>query len=414
MNPATETIATSASISRKQRFGLACVLGSMTAIGPLSIDMYLPSLPILAADLKTTASFAQLTLTAFMLGIALGQLLMGPLSDAHGRRKPLIASLVVYALSSFLCAFIPSIWGLVFLRFVQGVAGAGGIVIARAMVRDLYDGPELTKFFSLLMLINGLAPILAPVAGGQLLKFTTWNGVFVVLGALGILLIAGAVFGLKETLPSSMRASGGVKQTVSTFGLLLKDRVFVGYMLSMGLVSASMFAYISGSPFVLQDIYGVSPQGFSMFFAINGLGLIIATQITGRLAGRYTERSLFTAGLIISLVSCLALLIVVLLHAPLPAVLIPLFIAVSSTGVVNTAGFSLAMGNQKKRAGSASALLGLLPFISGSIVAPLVGIGGGTTAVPMGIVIASCSLLASLFYVTLARLSASGQEIEAA
>ncbi|WP_028543783.1 multidrug effflux MFS transporter [Paenibacillus taiwanensis] len=391
------------SISNKQRIGMAVVLGSMTAIGPLSIDMYLPSLPILAADLQTTTSYAQLSLTAFLLGIALGQLLMGPLSDARGRRMPLIASLVVYAVTSFLCAFVPSIWGLLALRFIQGVAGAGGIVIARAMVRDMYDGPELTKFFSLLMLINGLAPIMAPVAGGQLLKWTTWHGIFVVLGLLGILLIASAVWGLKETLPEQRRLKGGVKATLSTFGGLLGDRAFMGFALSMGLVSAAMFAYISGSPFVLQNIYGVSPQMFSLLFALNGLGLIVATQITGRLVGRYHESQLFVAGLLLSLAGGLTLLAMILIHAPLLAILIPLFVSVSSTGVVGTVGFALAMQNQASNAGSASAMLGLLPFILGSVVAPLVGLGGEHTAVPMGIVIACCSLLAMTFYLGMIR-----------
>lgn len=393
----------SLTLTGKQRLSMAVVLGSMTAIGPFSIDMYLPSLPILANDLHTSTSFAQLSLTACLLGLALGQLVMGPMSDSRGRRKPLIISLIIYAIASVLCAVVPSIWGLILLRFIQGAAGSGGIVIARAMVRDLYSGSELTKFFSLLMLINGLAPIVAPIAGGQLLKVTSWHGVFVVLGLLGLLLVAAAVFGLRETLPVQRRSNGGLKTTLSTFGGLLRDRVFMGFACSQGLVSAAMFSYISGSPFVLQNIYGVTPQGFSLFFAINGLGLIIATQITGRLAAKIHEMRLFAAGLILCLSGGIVLLAMIWIHAHLLAVLIPLFVVVSSVGVVGTAGFSLAMQSQGKMAGSASAMLGLLPFVLGSAMAPLVGIAGSETAIPMGVVIACCGIGAMACYLWMIR-----------
>lgn len=403
MNPGTNLNASVASAPHKRRLAIAIVLGSMTAIGPLSIDMYLPSLPMLAADLQASTSLTQLSLTACLLGLALGQLIMGPLSDARGRHGPLLASLAVYAVVSFLCAIVPSMWGLIALRFLQGMAGAGGIVIARAMVRDLYSGSELTKFFSLLMLINGLAPIAAPIIGSQLLKYTSWHGVFTVLGALGLLMIAAAYFGLAETHPQDRRSSGGVRTTLSTFGGLVKDKEFMGYACTQGLVSAAMFSYISGSPFVLQNIYGASPQAFSLFFALNGFGLIVATQITGRLAARYGEMRLFIAGLFLSCGGSLALLAAILLHGPLWSVLLPLFVSVSSTGVVNTAGFSLAMQNQGKTAGSASAMLGLLPFIAGSAAAPLVGIAGSDTAVPMGVVIACCGLGAAGCYRLLIR-----------
>lgn len=403
MNPSTNPADSSFVITRRKRISLAIVLGSMTAIGPLSIDMYLPSLPILADDLGTSTSLAQLSLTACLLGLALGQLLLGPLSDSRGRRVPLFVSLIIYAAASFLCAIVPSIWGLILLRFVQGMAGSGGIVIARAMVRDMYSGTELTKFFSLLMLINGLAPILAPVAGGQLLQFTSWHGVFAVLGILGLLMVLAAFVGLQETLPRERRSKGGVKTTVSTFGRLLGDKAFMGYACAQGFVFAAMFSYISGSPFVLQDIYGASPQQFSLFFALNGLGLIIAAQLTGRLASRFHESRLFISGILLTLIGALLLLIMILIGAPLIAVLVFLFIVVSSTGVVNTVGFSLAMQNQGKNAGSASAMLGLLPFIAGSVAAPLVGIAGNQTAVPMGIVIACCGLGAIFCYLLMIR-----------
>ncbi|AMA72981.1 MULTISPECIES: multidrug effflux MFS transporter [Aneurinibacillus] len=395
--------ATSQIATRSRRLWMAVVLGSLSAFGPLSLDMYLPSLPILARDLHTSTSLAQFSLTFCLLGLALGQLLAGPFSDVRGRRLPLLASLIIYAVTSLLCAFAPSILALILLRFVQGLAGAAGIVISRAIVRDLYSGSELTKFYSLLMLVNGVAPIVAPIAGGQLLRVTAWPGVFIVLGIIGILMFLAVLFGLPETLSSQNRSAGGIKNTLSTFRGLVSDRVFMGYALAQGLVVAAMFAYISGSPFVLQNIYGVSPQMFSMFFAINGLGIIIATQITGRLVDRVGETKLFISGLGLAFLGGIMLLVMILIGARLSAVLLPLFVVVSSVGIVTTTGFSLAMQNQGQSAGSASALLGLLSFIFGGMVAPLVGLGGSYTAVPMGIVIAVAEASAILCYATLTR-----------
>lgn len=385
------------------RMWLAFVLGSLSAFGPLSLDMYLPSLPTLAKELQTTASLAQLSLTFCLLGLSFGQLLAGPLSDMRGRRGPLLTALILYAVSSLLCAFAPSVGVLIALRFVQGVAGSAGIVISRAMVRDLYSGTELTKFFSLLMLVNGAAPILAPVVGGQLLRVISWPGIFVVLSVIGIVMFVAVRFGLPETLPPARRSKAGILPTFSVFGKLLRNRTFIGYALSQGLVVAAMFAYISGSPFVIQDIFGASPQMFSLFFAVNGVGIIIASQVTGRLAGRVREAVLFVSGLLIAACGGVVLLVMILLNAGLAAILIPLFFVVSSVGIVSTAGFSLAMQDQKEAAGSASALLGLLSFVFGALLAPLVGMGGSHTAVPMGVIIACADVGALLCYLFLVR-----------
>ncbi|MCR8636737.1 multidrug effflux MFS transporter [Paenibacillus radicis (ex Xue et al. 2023)] len=389
--------------SPSRRLWMALILGSLAAFGPLSLDMYLPALPLLGNDLHTSASLAQLSLTACLLGLSLGQLLAGPLSDVRGRRTPLLIGLAMYTAASLLCAFTTSIWVLIILRFIQGLAGSAGIVISRAVVRDLYAGTELTKFFSLLMLINGVAPILAPVAGGQLLRFSSWPVVFIVLGLIGLLMFVIVMFGLPETLPAERRLQGGIRNTLSTFRRLISDKSFMGIALSQGLVVAAMFAYISGSPFVIQNIYGATPQMFSLFFAINGLGIIIASQTAGRLVSRIGEMKLLVSGLLIALLGGIMLLIMILAGAGLAAVLPCLFLVVSSVGIVTTAGFSLAMQNQKQGAGSASALLGVLSFIFGGIVAPLVGLGGEGTAVPMGIVIASAEIGAVLCYWTLVR-----------
>lgn len=400
---ANSTTVPSLQLSRSRRLWTAIILGSLSAFGPLSIDMYLPSLPKLTADLHTTASLTQLTLTAFLLGLALGQLVVGPLSDVKGRRSPLLISLVVYAASSIMCVFAPSIGVLIALRFIQGVSGAAGIVLSRAIVRDLYSGTELTKFFSLLMLINGAAPILAPIIGGQLLRIFPWRGVFVVLFVVGLIMLVAVYFGLPETLPKHRRATGGIRQTFSTFGRLLKDRVFMGYTIAQGLVSAAMFGYISGSPFVMQEVFGVSPQMYSLIFAINGIGIIAASQMTGRMAGRVPEEKLLVFGLGLAAVASVILLLDIQYIQQLFSVLIPLFFVVAAVGIVGTTSFPLAMKEQGDSAGSASALLGLLPFVLGAACAPLVGIGGSHTAVPMGVVIAIADVCAIGCYYLLVR-----------
>lgn len=388
--------------AKMHRLRLALILGSLTAFGPLSIDMYLPALPTLTKQLHTSTSVAQLSLTACLIGMAVGQLFVGPLSDVKGRRKPLLMTLIFYSIASLLCAVSSSIWILIILRFIQGATGAAGIVIARASVRDMFSGTELTKFFALLMLVNGAAPILAPIVGGQILHFVSWRGVFIVLFFIGILMWAAVTFGLHETLPMERRSKGDISHTFAAY-LRLKDREFMSFAFSQGFVSAAMFAYISGSPFVLQEIFGVSPQVFSIIFAINGIGIIIASQVTGRLAGKIAELKLFIFGISLAAIGGLIFLIVILTGGGLIAVIPSLFIVVSCVGIVGTTSFSLAMQNQGGSAGSASALLGLLPFIFGSIAAPLVGIGGSHTALPMAIVIAVCDLGALFLFLLIKK-----------
>lgn len=389
--------------SRKQRLQLAVILGSITTIGPLSIDMYLPALPTLVADFGTTAALVQLSLTFFLLGLASGQLVAGPLSDVYGRRRPLLIGMFIYAVSSVLCAFSPSIGLLIGLRFIQGLAGSVGVVVSRAAVRDLYSGSELTKFFSLLMIVNGLGPILAPVIGGQLLRVTTWQGIFLVLFAAGIIFCLTILLRLPETLPKERRSKSGLKGTLLTFRVLLGNRKFMGYALSQGFVTASMFAYISGSSFVLQNIFAVTPQVYSLIFAVNGIGIIITGQIAGRLAGKVSETKLLLSGLLLCTMGGILLLLTILVGGGLFPILICLFAVVSSVGIVGATSFSLAMQDQGEAAGSASALIGLIPLLLGSCVAPLVGLGGVESALPMAIVIASTGMLSVLSYLLLVR-----------
>ncbi|GLX70027.1 multidrug effflux MFS transporter [Paenibacillus glycanilyticus] len=382
---------------------MALLLGSLSAFAPLSIDMYLPALPELAGDFGAGTSMSQLSLTACLLGISLGQLFIGPISDVRGRKKPLLIGLIVYIAASILCVAAPSIETFIVLRFVQGFGGAAGIVISRAVVRDLFEGAGMTKFFSMLMLVNGVAPIAAPIAGGQILKWTEWRGVFIVLTVIGAVMFVAVWLGMKESLREDNRSQGGLGNMLRKFGGLLKDRVFMGYALTQGFVVAAMFAYISGSPFVIQNLFGVSPQGYSLCFAINGLGIIAASQTAGRLAGKVSARALLATGLSLAFAGGLVLLLSILAGWGLFAVLVPLFFVVSSVGIVQTASFSLAMQNQQQAAGSASALLGLLSFVFGACMAPLVGLGGSDAALPMGIVIAAAETAAVLSYVLLVR-----------
>lgn len=379
------------------RIWAALILGSLTAFGPLAVDMYLPALPELATDFQAQASLAQLSLTAFLIGMAAGQLVVGPLSDAQGRKKPLLAGLAIFAIASLLCMIMPTIWGLIAMRFVQGASAAAGIVIARAVARDLYSGVELTRFFALLMLVNGVAPIAAPIAGGQLLFIMPWQGIFGVLAAAGVVMVLAVLRSLPETLPKSSRSEGGIGNMLKVFSFLLRDKVFMAYCFAQGFIMAAMFAYIAGSPFLLQEHFQLSAQAFSIFFACNGAGIIAATQVTGWLAGRIHEKKLLICGLFMALISSGILFLMLWLKADLMFVLIPLFFSVSSVGVVGTTTFSLAMDDKGNIAGSAAALHGLMPHVFGAAAAPLAGLGSGSI-LSMGIVMFCCHASALFLY----------------
>ncbi|MED4116744.1 Bcr/CflA family multidrug efflux MFS transporter [Priestia megaterium] len=390
-------------LSGKKRIQLAILLGSLGLLGPFTIDTYLPSFPKIVKDFHTTASLVQISLTACLLGLGAGQLFIGPLSDVKGRRKPLLLFLCLYLLASLTCSFSPNIYFLIVARFVQGFSAAGGLVVSRAIVRDLFSGKELTKFFTLIVLVGNLGPIVAPIAGGAILSFTKWNGVFIVLACIGAILIFMVSLKLPETLPPEKRVPSNLPQLMSNFGSLFKEREFMGYAFTQGFTTAGIFAYVSGIPFVYQNIYHVSPQQFSLLFGVNGLGLIIGSQLVGRLADHISERTFLKIGLGISIAAGAILLIALLLKAPLIAVAIPIFFFVSSISIIGTTSFALAIESQGHIAGSASALLGLLPFVLGSLSAPLVGIAGSYTGVPMGVTIFGASLLAFLSYFVLVR-----------
>lgn len=383
------------SMKQKISVQLVIVLGLLAAFGPLSLDMYLPALPHVADDLATTTSNAQLSLTACMIGLAVGQLIIGPLSDLTGRKKPLLLVLIVYSAASLGAALAGSISLLIIFRFIQGFAGGAGAVISRAISSDMYKGRDLTKFLSVLMLVNGLAPILAPVLGGVILSFSTWHTVFYILTAYGILMFFLSLT-LKESLPEDKRAKGAFRSILNDFKQLLGNRRFLIMLILQSLTYGILFSYISGSPFIGQKIYHMSAQQFSYMFAVNGLGLIIFGQLTGKLVDRMSELSILKLGQNIQFAGMILTVIVLIYHLPLWMLLIGFFFLITPVSMIGTTGFSLAMQVQNQGAGSASAILGLMQFLIGGLLSPLVGVMGEQSVVPFIVIVVLCGLAAQL------------------
>jgi DHA1 family bicyclomycin/chloramphenicol resistance-like MFS transporter len=379
------------------------ILGSLAAFGPLSNDTYLSALPAIGDDLDASAASVQLTVTACLLGLAAGQLVAGPLSDRLGRRRPLLVGLAGYTVVSLLCALAPTVWALVALRLLQGLCGAAGIVIARAIVRDLHEGVAAARMFGLILVVTGLAPILAPIAGAAVLHVSSWRGIFVALAAVGAAISLATLVGLPESLPTERRRSDGLRRTLSVFGGLVRDRWFMGHGLATGLVFGAMFAYIAGSPFVLQEIYGLSPVAFSLLFGLNALGIVGASVVGSRIVGRVRPRTLLTAGLVQACLGAALLVLAVVLDLGVVAVCAALFLVVSAVGLVSPNATALALTEHPETAGSASALLGLLQFVVGALAAPLVGVAGAEDALPMALTIAALAGAALVQFALLTR-----------
>ncbi|HEX4357696.1 MAG TPA: multidrug effflux MFS transporter [Pseudonocardia sp.] len=359
------------------------VLALMSAIAPLATDMYLPTFPRLAAELGTSASGVQLTLTAFLVGLAVGQLAFGPLSDRWGRRRPLLAGTAACALATLACAVAPDVWTFVAARFVMGFAGGAGVVLSLAVVVDRSTGDRAARLLSVMMAIQGLAPIAAPLLGGALAVVVGWRGIFWVLTGLTSVMFLGVLAAIPETLSEERRGAGGIASMARDLGSVLGRRRYVGYALSFGLAFAALFAYISGSPFVLQGVIGLSQTQFTLTFAVNAVGLSVASLLNVRLLRRFSPRGLALGGQI-ALVTCsAALLLVVLAGAPRWPVLALLFAAVFSVGFVLGNGSALAIREVPDTAGTGSALLGVLQYGLGAAVSPLVGANPTTMAVLM-------------------------------
>jgi MFS transporter, DHA1 family, multidrug resistance protein len=389
---------------------LTTILGGFTAFGPLSMDLYLPAFPDLADDLGASQAAVQWTLTADVIGLVFGQLVLGPLSDARGRRGLLIGSTLVCAIASLLCALAPSAAALAGWRFLQGASGGGGIVLARAIAADLTSGVAAARLFSLFMTVSSVAPIAAPVLGGVILAATgSWRPMFVVLAVISVVLAAASWFSIPETLPAQQRHTGGLRRTGRAFAELGRDRIFVGYALTVALAYASLFGYISGSSFALQELYGLSATQFSLVFALNAAGMIVLGLLNARLVRRFAVRTLLLVGLVGSSVAALVLLAVVAGTSwGLIAVLPPLFVVVATRGLVSANATVLGV-ERARAAGAASAVLGACMFAGGILVTPLLALGGEGTAVPMAAVVAGGAIAALLTTVGLTRAARTRQ-----
>lgn len=387
--------------ARKVASALATLLLLLTVFGPISMDLYLPVLPALTVELGATTSAAQLTLTACLIGLAVGQLIAGPLSDRYGRRGPLLIGITAYIAASALCAFSPTIETLVLARLVQGLAGAVGIVIAQAAGRDVYEGGALIRYYGRLTVLGGFAAIVGPVIGGQLARVMDWRGLFLFLAAIGAGLLIASLFIFRETLPIAQRTTGGMRQTGRDFRKLFSDRLFVGAVLISGLLYAALFAYLSGATYILQETYGLTPQGYSLAFAANSAGFMIFGYIAGRTAESWSERGTLIIGIAMSGAGALGLLATGLWNLSLPVVLVSLFVLASGVAFASPPTTSLALADYPELAGTASSVLGMARFGFGGIAAPLVGLGGSEDVLPLGIVTVSSIVLAAVAHIVL-------------
>lgn len=376
---------------------MAILLGVLTAFGPLSIDMYLPGLPAIAREFQTSAAAAEQTLATFLIGLALGQAIYGPLSDRLGRRQPLIFGSALYALASIGCILAPTIQSLVVLRFAQALGGCAGIVITRSIVRDLFDERESARMYSFLMLVLGLAPITAPLAGAQLLVIFGWRAIFIFLTFFGLVSLLLTLLILPETLPAERRAAASLRAVLQGYGRLLADRRYMGFVLAGALGFGTMFAYISGSPFVFIELNGIAPEHYALIFGSNAFGLIAATQFNRWLLARYHGGQILTAALTITATSGLALAAVTAAGlGGFVLMLALLFCCVASMGLVLPNATAAAMSAYGRQAGSASALFGAVQFAVGAGAGAVVSLLHNNTALPMVGTIAFCGVAALL------------------
>lgn len=382
---------------------LLVLFGALSAMGPLATDMYLAALPRITEDLHTRASTVQLTLSACMVGLAAGQLVVGPLSDQFGRRRPLLVGSVVCVLAALGCALAPTIGLLILCRFLLGFSGSAGVVVARSMITDLTESAQTARYMNLMMMVNGLAPIIAPALGGGLLAVSTWRWVFVALTAVTALMAVGAVLLAPESLPVQERHSGGLRAMGRGFLVMLRRPRYMGFTLAFIGTFGMLFSYISGSAYVLQNILGLGPTQFSLAFGLNSLGILLASSLSAWLLRWMRPESIARGGLVMVVAASLLYLWNAVTGPQLAPTMVLLFLCASGMGLVGGNTTSLALEDGRDRAGTASALLGAAQFAMGALVSPLVSLGGPDTAVPMAVMMLVCSVLAlAALLVTLA------------
>ncbi|WJI91812.1 multidrug effflux MFS transporter [Weissella viridescens] len=372
------------------------ILGVLSAFGPLALDLYLPGLPVLQRELHTTATMTQLSITAAMFGLAIGQVVVGPLSDRLGRKMPLIYGIAAFTIASFGIAMSDNIGMIIVLRLIQGLGGATGIVLSLAMITDSFDGIQLTRNVAINQTINGIFPILAPVLGGVLIALADWRSAFWLLGGLGLIIVLLIIFKLPET--NLDRQNGSIKETFGRFKSILENRYFMAMTLIQGFMMSALFAYIAGSSFVLQDLYGLSVPAFSGVYALNGFGILLGASLSGKLAEKYSAWQILKWFMMFSMVGGLLLIVSLFLPKSIWLTILAFFLIVAPVGGINSMTTALVMAREHQDAGTASGILGLTRFAMGGIMSPLVGLGGTTTMVPLVIVIVVVQLLGAGIY----------------
>lgn len=383
---------------RKVMWVAVVILSMLTAFGPVCTDIYLPAVPAITKELNSDPATIQLSLTTCFLGLALGQLFVGPISDAFGRKIPLYFCLLLFIVSSIACAYAPSATFLIIARLFQGLAGAGGIVLSRAMACDLYHGPELTKFMSLLMTINSLAPICGPIIGSAIVTYLDWPALFLFLAIWGVALLLLSYRGIHETLDKEKRNPKLLDTVKDMLGQLVNLR-FLAMCLSMSFIMGGFFGYLAASPFVFQAIYGFSALGYSLIFAFNALAITIAAQFAGRLSNKLGDPNIVMGSLLVQLIASGSLLLLAIIVPSNPIwVGIALCSYVSMIGSSQTAGFGLVMDARSGGAGSASGIFGVLTFMFGAICSPLVGLMGEMSMLPLAVCMLVCTCCSFVFF----------------
>lgn len=379
-------------------FLILCALGAVGILGPFSTDMYLPAFPLIAADLHTTASQVQLTLTAFTIGMALGQLVLGSLSDKFGRRRFLIGGTVLMALSAAFSAVAPSITVLVLSCLMMGLSASAGLVVGRAVASDLVAGPQATKTFAVLGIVAGIGPILGPIGGSVVMGlFESWRGIFWLLSLIALIFAVAVIAIVPETHAYENRHSGGLSAMLDTASKVLRNRNYLSYSMTLWFGFALMFGYISASPFIVQSVLGLSAAQYTLIFGVNGLGLMACGLLTTRLARTWKPNRIIQIGVTAQLVAGSTLVICAATGTANAWTLLPImFVMASSMGFVFGPATALALSQVRESSGTALALSGAIQFICAGIAAPLVGIAGSTELTPFGIVTLVCALLATL------------------
>jgi DHA1 family bicyclomycin/chloramphenicol resistance-like MFS transporter len=381
------------SLSRRQRFVYVIVLGALTALGPFTVDLYLPAFPVVEHDLGTTVAAIQLTLTATTIGFALGQLFVGPWSDKIGRRLPLIIATAVHIAASIGIVLAPDVVWVGVFRVLQGVGAAGGGVVAMAMVRDLFGGLPLVRMLSRLALVSGLAPIIAPVIGSQLLRIIDWRGIFVFLAAYGVVVLLAAIFFLVETQPPARRGDLGHSTARERYKALFNDRIFVGVIIVAGMTFSGLFAYLSSSSFLFQEIYNFSPQQFGLLFAINSVGIVIGVQTSSRLAKYIGPQWILLGAVGLMFLAALSIVSLNLAHAGLMGILVPLWFFILACGFAFPCQQVLALAGHGGEAATAASLMGAVNFGLAGLLSPIVGLFGIHNAIPMGTMMLATSFV---------------------